>query len=70
MIQLLFQVIITLLCSYLILVVILKFRIKIQVFFIIGLCLYMVEVAFFIYRGTKVPEGTTPVTPEEIVNSR
>lgn len=70
MIQLLFEILIALSLSYFILRVFLKYKIKIRVLLIIGFCFYMVEIAFFVYQGTRLPVGTTPVTPEEIVNPR
>lgn len=68
MIQLLIFIIVALLCSYLILVVCLKFKIKIRIFIILGLCSYFIGIIFYLYMGTRVPDGAITVTPEEVVN--
>lgn len=70
MIQLLFEIIIALSFSYLILVKILKSKIEIKSLIIIGLCFYIVEIALYVYRGTKIPKGTISVTADEIANPR
>ncbi|AYO54905.1 hypothetical protein CDG68_15145 [Acinetobacter wuhouensis] len=70
MIQLLLLLVFALLCSYLVLVVILKFKIKPFVFLLIGLCLYCLGLIFYIYMGTRVPDGAITVTPEEVANPR
>ena len=70
MIQLLLHIIISLIFSYTILVVIYKYKLKIKFFIITGLCFYLVEVGFYIYFGTRVPEGAIPVTEYELLNPR
>lgn len=70
MIQLLFELILALLCSYLVLIIFFKYKLKIKYLIVIGLCFYMVEIAFYVYLATKVPEDAIPVTPEEMKNPR
>lgn len=66
MILLLLKTIAACLFSYFILVIIFKNRIKVRTFLMIGLCFYIIEISFFIYYGNQTPEGTTPVSIEEI----